>query len=152
MNSHQIFETSALATKGVQAGSYYGSVRWGWRTDDAGKFMKIDLQKVSDGVPSSSFLKSADLWNSGKSSAGVANVPLPIPDIVVATAPITLKRSPPIKLPVGTRLEIMHVEGPLMPGTDRMTMNALRVAHGPHTGITGKVNDADARKLDPERP
>jgi hypothetical protein len=151
-NSHQIFETTALATKGVQVGSYYGSVRWGWRTDDAERFTKIELQKVSDGVPSATFLKSAELWNSGKSSRDVANIALPIPDIVVATAPVTLKRSHPVRLPVGTRLEVMHFVGPLLPGTDRMTMSTLRVADGPHTGITGKVNDEDGRKLELERP
>ena len=30
-NARHIFEATALATKGVQAGTYYGSVRWGWR-------------------------------------------------------------------------------------------------------------------------
>ena len=35
-DSRQIFEATALAIKGAQSGTYYGSVRWGWRTDAAG--------------------------------------------------------------------------------------------------------------------
>ena len=50
-NSRQIFETTALATKGAQAGTYYGSVRWGWRTDAAGAYTKLPLEKVARGDP-----------------------------------------------------------------------------------------------------
>ena len=35
-NARHIFEATATATKGTQAGVYYGSVRWGWRTDSTG--------------------------------------------------------------------------------------------------------------------
>ena len=35
-NSAQYFETTALAIKGNQQGTYYGSVQWGWETDNAG--------------------------------------------------------------------------------------------------------------------
>ena len=37
----------AHATKGKQAGTYYGSGRWGWRTDAKGSFTKIDLAQAS---------------------------------------------------------------------------------------------------------
>lgn len=36
-SSAQIYETTALAIKGNQKDSYYGSVEWGWRTDAAGR-------------------------------------------------------------------------------------------------------------------
>ena len=35
-DSRHIFETTAVATKGKQSDTYYGSVRWGWRTDAKG--------------------------------------------------------------------------------------------------------------------
>ena len=110
-DSRHIFETTALATKGVQAGTYYGSVRWGWRTDDKGTFTKLPLEKVSDGVPSSTFLKAAGIWNPGKSSTGAENVDLPIPDVKLTSAPVNVQRPAPfaaVALPAGTRLQIVR--------------------------------------------
>src|SRR5690606_39791466 len=69
----QIFETTALAIKGAQAGTYYGSIQWGWKTDNAGTHTKIPFQAVSEGVPSSSFLKAAELWNASTDSTGRAD-------------------------------------------------------------------------------
>jgi hypothetical protein len=147
-NSQQVFETTALATKGTQAGTYYGSVRWGWRTDAAGDLTKIELQKVSDGVPSSTFLKSAELWNDGESSKGEASIDLPVPDVKVTTAPITLRPpapAPEVVLPAPTRLQIVHgfLAG-VVGGT-------VKVVDGPHTGITGEVRAADWSAIDDER-
>ena len=48
-NSRQIFETTALATKGAQAGTYYGSVRWGWCTDAAGAYTKLPSRRWRKG-------------------------------------------------------------------------------------------------------
>jgi hypothetical protein len=79
-NSGQIFETTALAIDGVQKGTYYGSVTWGWQVDGNGEYKKLDMQLVSDGMPSATFLKAAELWNKGQSTAGEKNFPLPIPD------------------------------------------------------------------------
>ena len=83
-DSRQIFETVALATKGAQAGTYYGSVRWGWRTDAAGAFTKVPLSMVSEGTPSATFLKAGEVWNASKTPVGnKATVDLPIPDVKV---------------------------------------------------------------------
>ena len=90
-DSRQVFETTALATKGVQAGTYYGSVRWGWHTDSAGKFTKIDLQQVSLATPSSTFLKAARMWDIDKSPTGAANVKFANAAVMVTTAPVMLK-------------------------------------------------------------
>ena len=147
-DSRHIFETTALATKGVQAGTYFGSVRWGWRTDGAEAFTKIDLQKVSDGVPSSTFLKAASIWNPGKSSTGAANVDLPIPDVKVTTGPVSLVLPVPlldIALPVGTRLQIVQdLVGPVLNGK-------VKVVDGPHTGMTGEVCAAEWSLISDER-
>ncbi|MCW3072919.1 MAG: hypothetical protein JWO44_2809, partial [Bacteroidetes bacterium] len=83
-NSSNTFEVAALAIKGVQKGAYYGSVRWGWKTDTAGNHSLIPLSKVSDGVPSSSFMKSAELWNKGTTSdPAVSSLDLPVVDVYV---------------------------------------------------------------------
>ena len=137
-DSRHIFETTALATKGAQTGTYYGSVRWGWRTDAKGVFTKLPLEKVSDGVPSSTFLKAAGIWNPGTSSTGAQNVDLPIPDVKVTTAMMTELQRPvpfaPIQLPMGTRLQVVREwSPPLLAGT-------VKVVDGPHTGVTGEVD------------
>jgi hypothetical protein len=134
-NSRQIFEVAALATKGAQAGTYYGSVRWGWRTDSAANLTKIDLQKVSDGVPSSTFIKAAGIWDKG-----AANVKLGAPGIMVTTGPVTLTPKAvvmlPIVLPVGTRLQIISgFHPPFLPGS-----GTVKVIDGPHTEVVGDID------------
>ena len=146
-DARQIFETTAIATKGAQAGTYFGSVRWGWRVD-GGTYTKLPLSKVSDGVPSSTFLKSAELWNASTSSTGAATVDLPVPDVKVTTAAVTLQPPIPmvdIALPVGTRLQVIQeYRPPLLKGT-------VKVVDGPHTGITGEVDGAQWPSIADER-
>jgi hypothetical protein len=147
-NSGQIFETTALAVKGNQEGTYYGSVRWGWRTDDKGVLTKIPFEKVSDGVPSSSFLKAAEIWNTGKASTGANNLGLPVVDVKVTTAPVTLAPPVPLRpipLPVGTRLQIVQeFVAPLLNGR-------VKVVDGPHTGVEGDVDAAEWPNIADER-
>ena len=147
-DARHIFETTALATKGTQAGTYYGSVRWGWRTDAAGNHTKIDLAVISEGVPSSTFMKAAEIWNKGKSSAGAANVQLPTVDVKVTTGPVTLKPPVPmvdIALLPGTRLQVItEWVAPLLAGT-------VKVVDGPHTNVTGEVDAAEWGNIADER-
>lgn len=75
-NASQIFESTAVAIRGTQRGTYYGSVRWGWRTNAAGKFRRLPLTVVSDDAPSGSFNAARRLWNTTKTAAGVAHVRL----------------------------------------------------------------------------
>jgi hypothetical protein len=150
-DSRQVFEVTALATKGAQAGTYYGSVRWGWRTDAAGAFTKIPLQVVSEGVPSSSFIKAAEIWNKGKSSTGAANVALPIVDVKVTRGTVHLQVAGPmlasaIPLPAGTRLQVLKAwHPPLLAGT-------VKVVDGPQTGLEGEVGYAEWSQIADERP
>ena len=79
-NAEQVFESAALAVEGRQAGSYMGSVEWGWRVDAAGKFARLPLTLKSKDVPSSGFMNAAKAWNSStvagttKTSADPTNV------------------------------------------------------------------------------
>jgi hypothetical protein len=58
-SASQKFETTALAIEGVQKGTYYGSVQWGWRKE-AGKTeaTPIDFQLSKDASPSPAFFKA----------------------------------------------------------------------------------------------
>ncbi|MBC8756314.1 DUF4157 domain-containing protein [Kordia sp. YSTF-M3] len=76
--SHQIFETTALATKGNQTGTYYGSVQWGWKTNAAGKHELLPFKKINDGVPSGKFMRAAKIWNDAKDSTGAETLNLPL--------------------------------------------------------------------------
>jgi Domain of unknown function (DUF4157) len=149
-DSRHIFETTALATKGAQAGTYYGSVRWGWRTDSTGNFTKIPLEKVSDGVPSSTFIKAAEIWNAAKTSTGADTVDLPVVDVKITTAPMTGVYpagfvGPTLSIPAGTRVQIIRNAIP-----PRVT-GQIKVVDGVFTGNTLEVTLADMANLRDER-
>ena len=138
-NAEQLFETTALAIKGSQEGTYYGSVQWGWRTDSKGKFSTIPFELQSQGTPSSSFLKAAEIWNKGKSSAKEKNIPLPTEDVqlISNTAGVDIGLGPIYAhLPFGTRVV-------KIPGFALMTESFIKVVDGPYTGETGKVQNSD---------
>jgi hypothetical protein len=59
----EVFETAALALEGKQAGTYLGSVSWGWTVDHAGKFTRLPLTAGSKGKPSANFVEAAKMWN-----------------------------------------------------------------------------------------
>lgn len=140
-NSRHIFETTALALKGSQTGTYYGSVRWGWRTDAKENFTKIPLQIVSQGTPSSTFLKAAELWNASKTSKGAETLDLPVEGVKVISNPkgVNIGLGPLYThLPMGTRV----VE---MPGFPSMIKTYIRVVDGIYTGETGTVKNSDLK-------
>ena len=144
-NSRQVFETTALAIKGRQTNTYYGSVRWGWRTDANSNFTKIPLQVVSQGVPSSTFIKSAELWNSSQTSKKESTLNLPIENVqlINKVTGVNMGSGPPfIHLPFETRVVVK-------PGFPSRIDSFIRVVDGPHTGKTGLVKNSD---LSDERP
>lgn len=144
VDSTQIFETTALATKGVQTGTYYGSVRWGWRTDAAGLHTLIPLSPISQGVPSATFMTAAGIWNAAKDSTGADTLDLPIVDVkYINTFGVRIGLGPMYTyLPYGTRVEVL-------PGFPSMFETNIRVVDGPNTGETGTVPTLD---LSDERP
>ncbi|RMG61093.1 MAG: hypothetical protein D6722_20125 [Bacteroidetes bacterium] len=62
-NSGQHFETTALAVDGAQDGMYYGSVRWGYEIDSAGKFRQLPMTLLSESTPTEAFNQAAAAWN-----------------------------------------------------------------------------------------
>lgn len=114
-NSSQIFETTAVAIKGVQEGTYYGSVQWGWQSDAANKFTKLPLTLVSKDVPTGIFATAAGLWAAKPTSTGAATIPLPMimgkytntPGVQLVNSPAKAGPGAIIgKLPKNTRLEV----------------------------------------------
>ena len=93
-NSGQIFETTALAVKGAQKGTYYGSVQWGWQTDSAGKYTMLPMTLVSEDAPSDTFNTAAALWNVTPTSKGESTIALP-----VVTARYTIDKTKLMKAP-----------------------------------------------------
>ncbi|WP_170984931.1 DUF4157 domain-containing protein [Roseomonas sp. AR75] len=77
-NARQVFETTALAVEGAQAGTFYGSVRWGWESDASNTPTLVPLGVVAVGVPSASFRLASDLWNRNPTSTGADTIDLPI--------------------------------------------------------------------------
>jgi hypothetical protein len=66
-NLSQHFETAAVAIEGKQAGTYYGSVEWGWEKGPKDKDPRLlDFQIKSKGDPSATFMEAAKLWNASK--------------------------------------------------------------------------------------
>ncbi len=66
-SSKQVLETAALAMEGTMAGTYLGSVEWGWQRDAKGVFSTIPVKVAkSPGVPSANFLTAATIWNASK--------------------------------------------------------------------------------------
>lgn len=76
--SAQRFETTALAVQGVQEGTYYGSVSWGWEKDAAGIVTMLPLTRVSKDAPSNIFTAAARRWNASTTSSGRATINLPL--------------------------------------------------------------------------
>ncbi len=150
-DSGQIFETTALAIKGIQKDTYYGSVEWGWRTDSKGNFSKIPFKVVHEGMPSSTFLKSAEIWNASKTSKGESTLNLPTVDVKIATAPITGQYpsgfiGPPLQIPAGTRVQVLRNAVP--PGTN----GEIKVVDGVFTDNILQVAPTDMANLRDERP
>ncbi|HEU4451925.1 MAG TPA: hypothetical protein VFR81_02660, partial [Longimicrobium sp.] len=61
----QTFEVAALALDGPMAGTYLGSVEWGWLTDATGTaaLSPTPISMVRFGAPSGDFMAAARKWN-----------------------------------------------------------------------------------------
>ncbi|WP_339734491.1 DUF4157 domain-containing protein [uncultured Sunxiuqinia sp.] len=144
-NAEQLFETTALAIDGTQKGTYYGSVQWGWRTDSKAKFSRIPFAVQSQGTPSSTFLKAAEIWNTTKTSKGESSLNLPVEDVkwINNIMGVDIGLGPLYThLPWGTRVVVL-------PGFAPFGSSLIKVVDGPFTGETGEVED---RYLLDERP
>lgn len=70
VESTQQFETTAMALEGDMAGTYLGSVKWGYTKNTSDVVTLIPFGVVSMGVPTQSWMKAADKWNTTKTGVG----------------------------------------------------------------------------------
>jgi hypothetical protein len=148
-DSAQIFETTAVAIKGNQQDTYYGSVEWGWRSDGAGKVTTLPLKVVSEGVPSATFMKSAQIWNAEKTSGGKDTLDLPTVEVKVTSAQIIQKLpagfiGPPLAIPKGTRVKVITAPSAGKNGT-------IQVVDGVFVGQRLDIDATDQANLAAER-
>lgn len=131
-NAAQEFETAAVAVEGKQAGTYMGSVSWGWSTDGAGKYTQKPLALVSKGDPSAGFKAAAKQWNSVASFGNVktAASPTNVYDASYSVAFTVAK---------GTDVAITNAA----PIHNEETYDDVTIRSGKETGKSGyiKVND-----------
>jgi hypothetical protein len=132
-NAAQEFETVALAVEGKQAGTYMGSVSWGWTTDAAGKFTQKPLTLVSKGTPSKGFIAAAKQWNSVANFGNVkaAASPTNVYDGTLSSVAFTVAKDTDVALKGGAYVE------------KGVVFNDLKVKSGKEKGRDGyaKVND-----------
>ncbi len=140
----QHLETSALAIEGNQAGTFYGSVEWGWSVKAGEKTPTlVPFKAKSQDVPTPIFTEAAKLWNASKSSEGQESVHVPL-DIQIVSERADLWDSPAqhkkvATLPRGTQLQ-------QIPKVDPKAGNewtSVRVTDGPNAGKTGWVRNID---------
>jgi hypothetical protein len=142
----QQFETAAVATAGTQKGTYYGSVRWGWRWPEPLARQDPALLKfevVSAGVPSQAFLAAAKLWNDSLTSEGARPEPVPIADNrkVKATS-VRLWDNPATRktiatLPKGTPLQRIDIRPRSLAPSQAWFWAKVTVTGGRYAGRTG---------------
>ena len=147
--SAQVFETTPLAVAGVQEGTFYGSVQWGWRKDAAGKVEKLPLTLVSNDVPSGTFARASERWNAAKTSTGAESIDLPFAwgryvntqRTWLVSDPRIYKKSILGKLEKDTRLEVTNKgEGKSFNKTDPLYQWwKVTVVDGTHIGKVGWV-------------
>lgn len=150
--SSQVFETAALAVKGVQEGTFYGSVQWGWEKDAAGKVTKLPLTLVSNDVPSAVFARASELWNKAKTSEGKETIDLPLvtgkytknTNVWLVSNPSNYKTTKIGELEKNTRLEVTN-KGAAEPFNKIAAKDQwwkVTVVDGTHIGKVGWVMQA----------
>lgn len=112
-------------------------------------FTKLPLKVVSQGVPSSTFMKSAELWNAGTTTSGGSTLDLPTVAIKLTTAPITQKlpqgaTGTPTTIPAGTRVQLVT------PATASAN-GRIRVVDGALVGQSFDIDAAGQANLRNER-
>jgi len=68
--STQQFETAAVCLEGDMAGTYLGTVKWGYSKTTTDVVSLTPFSVVSMGVPTSSWMKAAEKWNKTTTNVG----------------------------------------------------------------------------------
>jgi hypothetical protein len=145
------YEATALAVDGVQEGTYYGSVSWGWKWTKEKGVEKKELQKVSEGAVSTTFLKAAKMWNNSVTSNKEETIDLPKTAIFYETTETVdfyegdtfsaeKKKSMTAPLRVAKK--------PYTPLVDNPTLCLVRILEGPTAGMCGWIDSGKLKEED----
>lgn len=139
----QRFESTALAIAGNQAGTYYGSVEWGWARGPSDTTTRLlDFKAKPGNIPTPTFMDAARLWNASTTTEQKDTFDLPVEATTskVSTLWDTFDRGKAIvDLPLGTpvaRTSIMAPKG-------KSFIANVVVTGGAHAGKTGWIMEID---------
>jgi len=144
-NAKQVFETTAMAFSGHQAGTYYGSVTWGWRTNAKGKFSRLPFALLSNDAPSETLAAAGGLWNATKTAAGTAHLHLPMAfgrwtsrdDSAIVKNPVKAIDTELAKVVKNTRVELTSRGAAEKFNKGKDKWSKITVTEGPHIGLVG---------------
>lgn len=151
MPCSQLFETAALAIKGVQKGTFYGSVKWGWEKDRDGNFKKLPLSLISQDRPSLTFRRASMMWAQAKTSKGEETIPMPVAvsrytnthGVLLVTDPSQAVLTFIGKLKKNTRLQVIDIGFGKPFNKEKDEWRKVTVLDGAYKGKVGWVLEAD---------
>lgn len=137
----QHFETTALAVEGVQKGTYYGSVKWGW--DKAAKSdtaTPIAFGLAQQAAPSREVTSASGKWNASTDVEGNKSIPLPLSADKVVSKESDLKngtgKGAKKIASLGKDTKVSTVESPT--AADKSWIQ-VTVTSGRHAGMVGWI-------------
>jgi hypothetical protein len=133
--TNTVFESTALGIEGAQAGTYYGSVRWGWQRGSSGISL-VPFALVSQGVPSQNFLAAAQAWNTSTALGTLETRNDPTQCHARASGAFT----PAFTLPRGTR--VTQINATSLAG---VVYDFVRILDGTRAGTTTYIQNTDLR-------
>jgi hypothetical protein len=145
----QTFETTAVALSGPQAGTYYGSVQWGWVKQVLDPLPHVlDLTLTSRNVPSPRFLDAAKAWNASVASGGTKSLELPDEQLHTVPKQTALWDSPARRRKVAALSEHTLLTRSRIPtgsplSVEAWTFTKVIVTSGPHATKTGWVLESE---------
>ncbi|MFZ0870793.1 MAG: DUF4157 domain-containing protein [Rhodanobacter sp.] len=144
--------TSAVATKGKQAGAFYGAVQWGWTRAEKKPPKKIEMTATTSPLPGGTlFKKIAGLWDASMTSGKEATEHLPTVDVKFTTKqtrvvldPAKPKASDSFYLDINTEVQVTEVKDPKNAGWQNVV-----IASGKNIGKRGWISEplSDTRGL-----
>jgi hypothetical protein len=153
-SAEMTFTTSVTATKGAQAGAYYGGVRWGWRREPKQKPKKMPLTAEPAIVPGGSFFKTiAVLWDKSRTSGQLPTEHLPTVAVKYTTKSTRVVLDPAkpnskgsFDLSPGVQVEVLEAADPTKKGFQRIIVIA-----GSHRGKMGWTREVSSN-TEPLKP
>jgi hypothetical protein len=132
INSGQFFETAAVAVEGKQAGTYMGSVNWGWSVDGKGVFSAVIPTLKSKGNPSAEFKAAAQMWDKASTSGTIKTTASPT-DIYSSAFKV--------KYQVDKDTEVEPIPGAVI--HDNIVYYDVTIKSGSHANKPGTIKASD---------